>query len=48
MAEALPEEPPPVLGCDPEMRDRLRFLVWMRRVQAERRAAAPVEVGTES
>jgi hypothetical protein len=29
-----------VLGCDLEVRERLRFLVWMRRVQAERRAAA--------
>ena len=29
-----------VLGCDLEVRERLRFLVWMRRVQAERRVAA--------
>jgi hypothetical protein len=29
-----------VLGCDPEVRERLRFMVWMRRVRAERRAAA--------
>lgn len=29
-----------VLGCDLEVRERLRFLVWMRRVRAERRAAA--------
>ncbi len=29
-----------VLGCDLEVRERLRFLVWMRRVQAERQAAA--------
>jgi hypothetical protein len=29
-----------VLGCDPEVRERLRFLVWMRRVRAERRATA--------
>ena len=29
-----------VLGCDLEVRERLRFMVWMRRVQAERRAAA--------
>lgn len=47
VAEVLPDGPPPVLACDPEVRERLRFLVWMRRVQAERRAAAPVEVGTE-
>jgi hypothetical protein len=29
-----------VLGCDLEVRERLRFLIWMRRVRAERRAAA--------
>jgi hypothetical protein len=29
-----------VLGCDQDVRERLRFMVWMRRVQAERRAAA--------
>ena len=29
-----------VLGCDPQVRERLRFMVWMRRVRAERRAAA--------
>jgi len=29
-----------VLGCDLEVRERLRFMVWMRRVRAERRAAA--------
>jgi hypothetical protein len=29
-----------VLGCDLEVRERLRFMVWMRRVQAERQAAA--------
>jgi hypothetical protein len=28
-----------VLGCDLEVRERLRFMVWMRRVRAERRAA---------
>jgi len=28
-----------VLGCDLEVQERLRFMVWMRRVQAERRAA---------
>jgi hypothetical protein len=48
VVEALPEAPPPVLECDPEVRARLRFLVWMKRVQAERRSQAPVEVGTES
>ena len=31
---------PLVLDCDPDVRQRLRFLVWMRRVQAERRAVA--------
>jgi hypothetical protein len=46
-AEALLDVPPPVLDCDREVRDRLRFMVWMKRVQAERRSAAPVEVGTE-
>jgi len=29
-----------VLGCDLEVRERLRFMVWMQRVRAERRAAA--------
>jgi hypothetical protein len=29
-----------VLGCDLEVRERLRFMVWMRRVRAERRAVA--------
>jgi hypothetical protein len=29
-----------VLGCDLEVRERLRFMVWIRRVRAERRAAA--------
>lgn len=29
-----------VLGCDLEVRERLRFMVWMRRVRAERQAAA--------
>ena len=29
-----------VLGCDLEVQERLRFMVWMRRVRAERRAAA--------
>ena len=29
-----------VLGCDLEVRERLRFMIWMRRVRAERRAAA--------
>lgn len=29
-----------VLDCDLEVRERLRFLIWMRRVQAERQAAA--------
>ena len=29
-----------VLGCDFEVRERLRFMIWMRRVRAERRAAA--------
>lgn len=28
-----------VLDCDLEVRERLRFMVWMRRVRAERRAA---------
>jgi hypothetical protein len=45
-AEPVPSGPPPVLDCDPEVRDRLRFLVWMKRVQAERRAA-PVGAGAE-
>jgi hypothetical protein len=45
VAPGVPDQPPPVLGCDPDVRDRLRFLVWTRRVRAERRAA-PVEVGT--
>ncbi|MBI5710130.1 MAG: hypothetical protein HZC42_07500, partial [Candidatus Eisenbacteria bacterium] len=31
---------PPVLACDPQVRERLRFLLWMRRVQAEGRGAA--------
>ena len=35
------------LDWDPEVRDRLRFLVWMKRVRAERRAV-PVEVGTDA
>lgn len=47
VARVLPDVPPPVLECDPEVRARLRFLVWMKRVQAERRSQAPVEVGTE-
>jgi hypothetical protein len=29
-----------VLDCDHEVRERLRFLIWMRRAQAERRATA--------
>jgi hypothetical protein len=29
-----------VLGCDLEVRERLRFMIWMQRVRAERRAAA--------
>jgi hypothetical protein len=45
--QAPPEESPPVLGCDPNVRDRLRFLIWMRRVQAERRSAL-VEIGTNA
>jgi hypothetical protein len=41
-AEALGSAQPPApasppLGCDAEVRERLRFLVWMRRVQAEGR-----------
>jgi hypothetical protein len=46
-AAEFPPEAPLALDCDREVRDRLRFMVWMRRVQAERRSAAPVEVGTE-
>ncbi len=42
---AIPEGPPPPLDWDPEVRDRLRFMLWMRRVQAERRSTL-VEVGT--
>jgi hypothetical protein len=29
-----------VIGCDLEVQERLRFMIWMRRVRAERRAAA--------
>ena len=36
VAEAAPAEPL-VLDCDLQMRQRLRFLAWMRRVQSERR-----------
>lgn len=32
------EAPPRVLGCDVEVRERLRFLLWMRRLQGERRS----------
>ena len=31
---------PVVLGCDPEVRERLRFMIWMRRIQAEGRTPA--------
>jgi hypothetical protein len=31
---------PVMIGCDLEVRERLRFMVWMWRVRAERRAAA--------
>jgi hypothetical protein len=31
---------PVVLGCDPEVRERLRFMIWMRRIQAEGRSPA--------
>jgi hypothetical protein len=36
VAEVAPSEPL-VLDCDLQMRQRLRFLAWMRRVQSERR-----------
>jgi hypothetical protein len=29
---------PRVLGCDVEVRERLRFLLWMRRLQGEKRS----------
>ena len=31
---------PLVLGCDPEVRERLRFLVWMQRMRTGRRSPA--------
>lgn len=42
---ALPETPPEpvVLDCDLQVRQRLRFLAWMRRVQAESRHEEPLE-----
>jgi hypothetical protein len=39
-ASASPLEEPLVLDCDLEVRERLRFLLWMRRLQAESRATA--------
>jgi hypothetical protein len=43
--ETAPPEPagPAVLDCDLQMRQRLRFLAWMRRVQSERRETEAVQ-----
>jgi hypothetical protein len=32
----LADDDAPVVGCDPQVRNRLRFLLWMRRLQSER------------
>jgi hypothetical protein len=37
-AAALADAPPRVLGCDVEVRERLRFLLWMRRLQGGKRS----------
>jgi hypothetical protein len=44
-----PTLPAPVLDCDLQVQERLRFLTWLRRMQTESRAPAqPVEDGVAS
>ncbi len=42
VVRATPARAPEVLACNLQVRERLRFLIWMRGVQAESRRVAPV------
>ena len=43
VAVAVSPAEPVILDCDLQVRQRLRFLAWMRRVQAESRHEEPLE-----